>query len=83
MADAADLKSASLTGVWVQVPPSAPSPQSIWGSADYYGKIQIVDCCKYKSGTMGKVQASLMVASFLMWSINRKYILVRSSFLVE
>ena len=30
MADAADLKSASLTGVWVQVPPSAltPSPNS-------------------------------------------------------
>jgi hypothetical protein len=26
MADAADLKSASLTGVWVQVPPSALTP---------------------------------------------------------
>jgi hypothetical protein len=26
MADAADLKSASLTGVWVQIPPSALSP---------------------------------------------------------
>ncbi len=53
------LKSASLTGVWVQVPPSALSPF-------------------YES----RVEASLMLDSCAARSRKRRYILVRSSFLI-